>query len=803
MRAPQEWPSNFMSSAFAIMGPAVRGLCCVRLDAVAPQCVLIEGPPDADDIIECSANAEMRPPVAILVYQSDDARQAAFYPFAEFSPEWCAIRWALEKRVPVRFMDLPQRLRIAMKAADPAEAVPQAVDPTDGDPAHGAEEAAQIAPNNVPATERYAARRFAVRHDPLGELARAAGFDDGERWWEHTFEHRRHADTEVFAAVREAISALREMPESAQTAALLDRDEPFREAWMRRTIREARREFDNVAAICGAWHVPALSEESLKNLKKDDDAKLAGLAKVKTVATWIPWTYDRLATASGYGAGVLSPGWYENHCTIESIILERWMKRVFRLLSDEDIDCSSAHVIEATRLATSLAAIRGRPLADLSDIADACRAVFCFDSDLAMRLISRKLLIGQRLGEVPEDTPLVPLQQDLQRQQKQLRLKPEALEKTLDLDLRNETDLRRSELLHRLRLLGIDWGTPRESSGGKGTFHEIWQVGWDPAFLVRLIELGVWGTTVESAATGYTCHLAANAIDLEQLTRLLGDLMLANLPAAVEALMNRILSTAAVAADVAKLMDAFPPLAKVFRYGNVRQTDKELTYRAIDGVLPRIVVGLGGAVASLNDDAAREMLGQVERVHGAVQLLDSPADLDDWLACLARIADQPSVHGLLRGRSTRMLFDHGKFSGDDVTHRMSLTLSRGTDPPQAAAWIEGFLSSSGLILLHHAELLALIEEWICSISTEVFNEQIPLLRRTFSTFAPAERRQIGERLRAGVETPRAPASPGDEIDPVRAARVLPTLQAIFGVAQNGISPASAAFSGPVQPGGIA
>jgi hypothetical protein len=397
-----------------------------------------------------------------------------------------------------------------------------------------------------------------------------------------------------------------------------------------------------------------------------------------------------------------------------------------------------------------------------------------------MRLIARKLLIGERLGEVPDDTPLVPLQQDLQREQKRLRLKPEALEKTLDLDLRNQTDLGRSELLHRLRLLGVDWGTPEAARGGKGTFHELWRLRWEPACLVRLIELGVWGSTIESAAGAYACHRAIEANELEQLTRLLGDLMLANLPAAVEVLMNRILSTAAVAADVAKLMDAFPPLAEVFRYGNVRQTDKDLLRRAIDGVIPRIFIGLGGAVASLNDDAATEMEQRIVRTNDAMQLLDSSSQRDDWLACLTRIADQPSVHGLIRGRGARLLFDHGRFAGEDVARRLSLMLSRGSDAGQAAAWVEGFLSSSGLILLHHAELLAMIDDWIVSISAEVFNEQVPILRRTFSTFAPAERRQIGERLRAGIDSTAKPTVTMDDLDADRAARVLPILRMILG-----------------------
>ena len=64
--------------------------------------------------------------------------------------------------------------------------------------------------------------------------------------------------------------------------------------------------------------------------------------------------------------------------------------------------------------------------------------------------------IGERLGEVPDETPAVPLAQDLARLQKSLRMKPSAESKLLDLDLRNETDLSRSHMLHRLTMLGVD-----------------------------------------------------------------------------------------------------------------------------------------------------------------------------------------------------------------------------------------------------------------------------------------------------------------------------------------------------------
>ena len=83
------------------------------LDELQPDAVLIEGPPEADALLELAAREDMAPPVALLTYVPDEPARAAFYPFARFSPEWRAIRYALEHDVPVRFMDLPAANKMA------------------------------------------------------------------------------------------------------------------------------------------------------------------------------------------------------------------------------------------------------------------------------------------------------------------------------------------------------------------------------------------------------------------------------------------------------------------------------------------------------------------------------------------------------------------------------------------------------------------------------------------------------------------------------------------------------------------
>ncbi|HVT89514.1 MAG TPA: DUF5682 family protein [Tepidisphaeraceae bacterium] len=731
-------------------GPGSARSLVHALNELKPACILVEGPPDADEMIPLAADSQMQPPIAILVHASDEPSRAVYYPFATFSPEWNAIRWGLEHKSSIRFMDLPQAHRMPIEM-----------------------EQEKQAQNASASAEASGSTNSSAIFDPIGELARTAGFDDGERWWEYLVEHRQE-QAGIFEALRDAMAVLRERAPSP------DRHEAHREAWMRRTIRETRAEgFTKIAAVCGAWHAPALDVDAVT--KKQDDDLLKGLPKLKTSATWIPWTYDHLTFASGYGAGVYSPGWYEHIWKSDrTCLLESWMTRVARLLREKDIDCSSAHVIEAVRLAGLLASLRSRPLADLSDIADATRAVFCFDSDLPMHLIARDLLVGIRMGSVPESTPAVPLVQDLQKNQKRLRLKLEALEKVLDLDLREETDRQRSQLLHRLRLLGIDWGVPQpQPNRGKGTFHEIWQLRWDPGFTIQLIEAGVLGNTIEQAAFGKLRKLATESSDLRVLASLLQDALLADLGDAVAELVQKIEGVSAISADVSLLMQTLPRLAAVLRYGNVRQADESMVRQIINGVVPRITIGLGGAVSSLNDDAAVAMEQNIRATSSAIEMVESAEHSYVWFECLARIIDQDTIHGLVRGRCTRILLDAGKIDSTEVARRLGLALSRGADPAHTARWIEGFLTGSGLLLIHDARLLGVIDQWVTEIQPEIFDELIPLLRRTFSTFPRPERHQIGQMLSTGKSL-QATGAVDDSIDHDRAAMALPLLLQILG-----------------------
>ena len=861
-----EVPAGTEATKVHYFGIRHHGPGCARslvraFDALQPDCVLVEGPPEAEGVLAALLSEHMQPPVALLSYCPDEPGRAVYHPFAVFSPEWQALRWALLRQVPVSFIDLPLTHQLAMakereeadKAAEAeVEAAAQAAEAEAAEAAETAEATAgagdtgkagntekagktenaenvEEGKNASPVTDAESnesavpANPVEPAHpaqaldpgDPLHWLAQASGHADGESWWNHTVEERGDG-AELFAAIAEAMTTLRADlgAEAEERCPHRARRELLREAFMRQRIRDAVKQgHARIAVVCGAWHLGGLqaataataaskggkapkAPKAIKVIKASADAALLkGLPKIKVHTTWVPWTYRHLTRASGYGAGIAAPGWYE-HLWLSGMAFDAapgtapprtvgWLARVARLMRERDLDCSSAHLIEATRLADTLAALRQRPQAGLEELHEATRTVLTLGDDAALDFIADALLVGQRMGQVPPDVPTVPLQRDVEQQQKSLRLKPEATQRTLDLDLRQPNDLARSHLLHRLRLIDLPWGrVARTGSSARGTFHEIWDLQWQPEFVVRLIEASQWGQTLEVAASTASLERAHKAATLGALSQLVQEVLLADLGPAVQALTRILENRAAVSGDTLQLLQALPPLASVFRYGNVRQTDTGMVAHMLDSLTVRAAIGLPLACSGIDDASAEQLRSTLLAAHGAVALRDAPEQTQAWQRALGLVARRDTAHPLLQGLATRLLLDDGLWQAGDAAQALSLQLSSGADPLKAAAWLEGFLNRNAVVLLHDAQLWQLVNGWLCSLGEAHFTHILPLVRRTFSAFSASERSDLGQRARqGGAATAHAAASASaPPWDAELAALPLPLLHTILGIA---------------------
>lgn len=727
------------------------------LQELKPDLILLEGPAEAEALVPYIRDEQMVPPVALLAYQPDQPQNAVFYPFAEFSPEWQTLRYAVQNEIPLRFFDLPLTHSMALNQ-QPKEKEKETQE--------------EKAPQGKEAKEKDT--EIITNHkDPFDYLAEATGYTDGESWWEATIEHRKD-NTDIFQAVKEAVTALRkELPNRTSLR------EQLREAWMRKIIRTAQKEnWECIAVICGAWHVPAL--ESMPKVKEDNEL-LKGLPKVKIECTWIPWTYNRLALRSGYGAGIESPGWYHylwHHPEDDGTL---WISQAAALFREKNMDISVAHAIETIRLAQTTAALRNLPAPSLAEFNEAITTVMGFGDDILLQIIKESLIISNRLGEVPDNVPKVPLLVDVEKVQKRLRVPFTAEIKDMTLDLRKPNDLERSIFFHRLHLLEIDWAIPGYTDG-KGTFKEKWTLYHKPEQIISIIEKAIWGNTLEEACQKFLLKQTCDIQHIPELTRLLDQVIPANLPDLVEAMTLQLDRLSAASTDILEMMEAVPDLVNIVRYGSVREMDFSKVGNMLHAMIARILAGGVLICVHIDEEAAMDILGKLASTDYAVSTLNNPELNALWLEFIRQVRISAHVHPLLCGYATRLLNNKGEIMPEDMQNTFSFYSSAGNTPADMAYWFEGFLHSSGSILLLDDNLWNLVNNWICAQDKDTFLELLPILKRTFSEFSSVERRKLGEKAKASgtegipLQTPDALSHNEEE-----ASQVIPVVCQLLGI----------------------
>ena len=732
-------------------GPGSSRRLAAALEAAAPSMVLIEGPADATELLPMLADPAMAPPVALLAYAVDDPGRASFWPFAVYSPEYQAAVWAVQRGVEARFIDWPASWRLAPEE-DPPELEGENLCADTPEPE---------------TTERLVDQ---IRRDPVGVLARAAGYDDGESWWRDVVEENPGATDDpraVFLALEEAMAALRDEhegdswathPSGPNSAAALlarqaDRENRIREAHMRLEIARASKETEGpIAVVCGAWHAPALR---LKVSGKDDRAEIKGRKKVKIKATWAPWTSARLAMGGGYGAGVAAPGWCGHLWeTPRGQLASRWLTRAARALREKGHVVSTASLIEAERLAAALAAMRGRPAVGFEELNDAVVSCLCFGEQLLWREVAASLLLGSEVGEIPDEAPLAPLLADLQRQQRVVRLKPKALEAELSLDLRSDSGAAKSTLLHRLTILDVPWGRPQNPGGSRGTFRERWVLKWEPEFSVKLVEHLVYGSTVEQAASGLLSARMAETADLGALAEATYAALTAQLPEAARAGVDRIGARAAQTSDCLELLNALPPMADVIRYGEARKSIGEA--QAAEGgdllalarrIATQSALTLPYAVRGLDAAAAKEMGAAVKAADRAITLIElNGEDREAWCKALRVILADDQAARQVAGIAARLLYEAEEMSPEAAADLLGRMLSPGTSSLDAAAFFEGFFEGAGQRLIFDDALRGAVDAWIVALDGEAFTHNLPLFRRVLGSLDRTERRHLLDRL---------------------------------------------------------
>ncbi|OUS69905.1 hypothetical protein B1748_29665 [Paenibacillus sp. MY03] len=754
------------------------------LDEIRPTAVLIEGPSDAADELRHIVHKATKPPIAILAYTEELPVRTVMWPLASYSPEYEALRWASEHGAHASFIDLPSRVVLALQERRGRSSASGPESPAAGDvreeqglesvggSAGGSppvDSSSPLAPE--PSTNRGRGRSDDSASDSLPSeereslyerIAAIAGEPDYDTYWERHYEHNLSPQ-----AYREAILAfsasMREMSigEERVRAAGEFAYNAVRESYMKRRIADAiadGHEPERIVVVCGAYHASAL--ENLDGAMTDEE--IAGLPSVGARRTMMPYSYYRLSSLSGYGAGNKAPGYYELmwRCMEDNRMSELphyYMSSIARKLRNSGTHRSTAEVIEAVRMAESLAALHDGGQPTLLDLHDAARTLLGRGDLGIVAEALAGLDVGTGIGSLAEGVSQTPVQDDLNRLLKQLKLEKyrTGVAQDLSLDLRENRrvkseeaaflDLRRSYLLHRLELLGISLAKKMPSSQQGANWAEHWVLQWTPEAEIQTVEATLLGETIEVAA-GYTLaqKLAACA-SIAEASSLIRTACLCGMASQLEAGTAALEGLAADSRDVVQLAEAVRQLSVIISYGDVRRMDTAPLIPMLEKLFLRSSLFLLEASAC-NDEAATEMVAAINGLNGVAQEHAEAVDEALWVRQLEELSARDDLNPRLSGFACAILMERGVLSAADCEQEVSRRLSPGVPAELGSGWFEGLAQRNRYALVSRMSLWEQLNDYMAGLDKEQFARALVFLRRAFSVFSAREKVMVAEVL---------------------------------------------------------
>lgn len=721
------------------------------LDRTRPELVLIEGLDDATDLLPDVTRKQTRPPIAILAYTDTLPVRTLVYPFACYSPEYQAICWAHEHEVRAEFFDLPSDIFLGLQDAEieilqrkrrEASEAPAAAT---GESAEAPEEPTR--PVGVPEP----------RQSLYQQIAEQSGERDYDTYWERHFEHNATPDS-YHGATAEFGRALRELEEDAPRWRA---ENLVREAYMRRRVEQAiaaGHKPDKIVAVVGAFHASVLSGE----LPAMTDDELALLRRRPSKLTLMPYSYFRLSSQSGYGAGNHAPAYFEllwealhEHGVAD--LSRRYLSLVTRTLRESGTHRSTAEVIDGVRLAETLSALKDGLAPTLADLRDAAITLLGQGELSTIKESLAHVEVGTAIGQLPKGVSQTSIQADFDRELARLKLEKyrTTVQQELDLDLRENRrvkseeaaflDLHRSSFFHRLRVLGVSFAKPGAARQQAATWAEKWFLQWTPESEIELVEAVLLGETVELATAYKFKSRLEECSSIADAAGMVRDACQCGLMTSMELARRRLQELAATSSEFVALAAAAWQLRLVVRYCDVRRFDPEPLMPLLEELFVQATLALFAA-ASCDDRSAKPMIGAIDELNKVGLESHERVEESLWIEQLKKLADADDRNPSLSGYACAILLERGLLENDDLAREVSRRVSPGVPADLGAGWFEGLAQRNRYALLARQPLWEQLAGYIESLDDDQFRRALVFLRRAFGPFSAREKRHISENL---------------------------------------------------------
>ena len=717
------------------------------IERYAPDCILVEGPENANELIPILTHPDTRMPVALYYAYRDEAGLLAtedgaepesyrcYYPFLDHSPELVALRAAAGRGIPGRFIDLPYgEILLATKDARGLRTKEEKLS--------------------------YASDRYLAANRFQQLLQEKTGLRSFEEFWEKYFESAGLFQTdETFVNQMNTYCLLSR--QNTPEEELREDGCLAREAHMARRIREASEQYARVLVVAGGFHIWGLLHETSQ---PPEHKKLP--EKVQAVYP-MRYTMPAADALSGYASGMPSPGFYASVWTAlhdgppeqvwDQVVLD-YLVRTGRRLRSDGATLSAFDEMCALQQARGLAELRQKPGPGLYELQDAVLSAFVKgEASLSgvepLRML-RELTTGKAVGQLCEGALVPPLARDFDVQCNRHRLKQEAMARQeLTLSIFSEPRHREaSRFLHQTVFLDLGFaerkkGPDLQRRKDRNLIRESWDYRWTAAVDAALIEHAVSGATVREACATELRQRMAAAGRAEPGADLLVQGFLMGIGDVSDTLAGRLDELLIQDGDFSSLCAACASLNTLdewqTQYGERSTYDYPALLRRCFGRVLQLLPSMN-TVDDRQVLAVQQACMLLYQVTGRDSFsLQRPALLEAFEALVRQDPLHPALHGAVLG----LLYGGSPDWKQNIDAAIRGYL-QGTPGMliQSASFLQGLFYTARDLLLVDPDFLSKIDRLLCALEDEDFTRLLPELRLAFSYFVPTETDRIAKRV---------------------------------------------------------
>ena len=599
------------------------------------------------------------------------------------------------------------------------------------------------------ARERHMAERI---REYAGELAGEGGTVMAVTGGFHTPGLRALLDNEDEESITAAVPA-RQKTETAKEAKARGQEGPAGES-----LRQGDALSEDHPAASGRKTGKGAEETAGREIKY---AKMEKVPEKDQGVYLMPYSMEAADALNGYASGMPFTGFYqriweglqETLTPYEDAVLDmivtagKETRRKEGYLSTYDEICACA-------MANGLADIRGKRQPGAYELLDAVLSSFVkgeynIATDAPMRFL-RKAMTGNAVGALCRQADVPPIIYDFQEQCRKFGIKTTSTletETTLSI-FSNPKHRLYSMFLNRMNYLKTAFarkikGPNLQLKRDRNLMREIWKYKWSIQVNSALIEVSVYGATIEEAAVSLVKEALKKEIGARESAVLLTQVFEMGLTQQIQPVYDRAEEQLLRDTDFYSLAEALKSLLMMEELAGLYDSRMEFGHLIHIGC--RKLISLLPAMTKIKDEDlnscmnALKLLYQVTGREGE----DFAQEREDYYDILGKMTRDGEIQAGLNGCTYGILYGSGKVTAREVEAACRGYLG-GTREQlfSTAQFFRGlFFTARDLVFIGN-DFIQMLDGFYGQVTEEEFMELLPELRMAFTYFTPRETDRI-------------------------------------------------------------